>query len=64
MVYSSFYSSPPPPEVRFWFERSPMVSLTIAALTFVIGLNVYVYVSAQVRPQSPSEILYNIHGLN
>lgn len=26
-----------------------MISLTIAALTFVVGLNIYVYVSAQVR---------------
>lgn len=48
-AFYSFYSNPPPPEVWFWFERSPIVSLIIAALTFVVGLNIYVYVSTQVR---------------
>lgn len=48
-AFYSFYSNPPPPEVWFWLERSPIVSLIIAALTFVVGLNIYVYVSTQVR---------------
>lgn len=40
-----------------------MISLTIAALTFVVGLNIYVYVSAQVRQRLPRKFQSSIHNL-
>lgn len=39
----------PPKLIRMWFEKAPMLFLVIAAIAFVIGLNIFSYLSLQVR---------------
>ena len=39
----------PPRLVELWLDMAPIVSMIIAALTFIIGLNLFVYLSSQVR---------------
>lgn len=35
--------------IRMWFDKAPMLFLIIAAVTFVLGLNLFAYLSLQVR---------------
>lgn len=37
-----------PMPIRLWFDKAPMVFLIIAAVAFVIGLNLFAYLSVQV----------------
>lgn len=39
----------PPKLIRMWFDKAPMLFLIIAAVAFVIGLNLFAYLSLQVR---------------
>ena len=43
-----YYSDTPPPLIRLWLEKAPLIFLVIAALTFIIGLNLFAYLSSQV----------------
>lgn len=38
-----------PKLIRLWLEKAPMIFLVIAAVAFVIGLNLFAYLSLQVR---------------
>lgn len=44
------YNAPrePPKLIRLWLDKAPMVFLIVAAATFVIGLNLFAYLSLQV----------------
>lgn len=35
--------------IRMWFDKAPILFLVIAAVAFVIGLNLFAYLSLQVR---------------
>ena len=49
VVSEKRYSSNAPPRLfKFWLDKSPMVCLIVSALTFVLGLNLFVYSSTQV----------------
>lgn len=45
----SYNSHEPPRLIRMWLDKAPMVLLLVAAVTFVIGLNLFAYLSLQVR---------------
>ena len=45
----SYDTSRPPRFIRLWLDEAPTVLLVIAATTFIIGLNLFVYLSVQVR---------------
>ena len=40
-------SSPAPVLIKVWLDKAPMVFLIIAAVLFVIGLNLFVYIPSQ-----------------
>ena len=40
-------SYPPPLLVKLWLDKAPMIFLIIAAVMFVIGLNLFVYIPGQ-----------------
>lgn len=44
------YNAPrePPKLIRLWLDKAPMVFLIVAAAAFVIGLNLFAYLSLQV----------------
>lgn len=46
-----YNSRVPPRLIRMWLDRAPMMFLIIAAISFVIGLNIFAYLSLQVRRQ-------------
>lgn len=35
--------------IRMWLDKAPLLFLVIAAVGFVIGLNLFAYLSLQVR---------------
>lgn len=39
----------PPKLIHMWFDKAPMLFLIIAAVSFVVGLNLFSYLSVQVR---------------
>ena len=39
----------PPWLVKLWIEKCPMVFLIISAFAFIMGLNLFTYLSTQVR---------------
>lgn len=43
-----YNSCAPPKLIRMWFDKAPMLFLIIAAVSFVIGLNLFAYLSLQV----------------
>ena len=45
----SYDSGRPPRLIELWLDNAPMLFLIIAALTFIIGLNLFAYLSSQVR---------------
>lgn len=44
----SYNSHEPPKLIRMWLDKAPMILLIVAAVTFVIGLNLFAYLSLQV----------------
>lgn len=44
----SYGARVPPVLIRMWFNKAPMLFLIIAAVAFVIGLNLFAYLSLQV----------------
>ena len=48
-IPASYDTSRPPKFIRLWLDEAPTVLLVIAATTFIIGLNLFVYLSVQVR---------------
>lgn len=52
-------SRDPPKAIRFWLVKGPMVLLVVAAVAFVIGLNLFAYLSKQVRSSRQPD--YYIH---
>ena len=42
----------PPWSIRMWFDKAPIVFLIISALMFIIGLNLFAYLSSQVCKSS------------
>ena len=49
-------ASPPRP-IRMWFDKAPIVFLIIYALMFIIGLNLFAYLSSQVCKSSVHRIV-------
>ena len=43
-VRKRYDSRPPPMVVKLWLDKAPLVFLVIAAILFVIGLNIFVYI--------------------
>ena len=39
----------PPWLIRMWLDKAPIVFLIISALMFIVGLNLFAYLSSQVR---------------
>ena len=39
----------PPWPIKLWFDKAPMIFLIVSALMFIVGLNLYAYLSSQVR---------------
>lgn len=35
--------------MRLWLDKAPLISLIVAAFTFVVGLNLFAFLSSQVR---------------
>ena len=46
----------PPLLIRMWFDKAPIVFLIISALMFIIGLNLFAYLSSQVCKSSVHRI--------
>lgn len=45
----SYSNSKPGMFIDFWLTKAPMVFLVIAALAFIVGLNLFPYSSSQVQ---------------
>ena len=43
---------PAPPLIKMWLDKSPMIFLVVAAVMFIVGLNVFVYTANQVQVRS------------
>ena len=41
-------SAKPPRLIELWLDKAPMIFLIVAALTFIVGLNLFAYLSSQV----------------
>ena len=39
----------PPWLIKLWLDKAPMIFLIVSALTFIVGLNLFAYLSSQVR---------------
>ena len=39
----------PPWPVKLWLDKAPMIFLIVSALMFIVGLNLFAYLSSQVR---------------
>ena len=39
----------PPWPIKLWLDKAPMIFLIVSALMFIVGLNLFVYLSSQVR---------------
>ena len=39
----------PPWPIKLWLEKAPMIFLIVSALSFIVGLNLFAYLSSQVR---------------
>ena len=48
-VLPSYDGTRPPVLIRWWFDKAPIVFLILSALTFIVGLNLFAYLSSQVR---------------
>ena len=35
--------------IKLWLDKAPMIFLIVSALTFIVGLNLFAYLSSQVR---------------
>lgn len=42
--------------IGMWFDKAPVLFLAVAAAAFVIGLNIFAYLSLQVRCQSDNVV--------
>ena len=39
----------PPWLIKLWLDKAPMIFLFVSALSFIVGLNLFAYLSSQVR---------------
>ena len=39
----------PPWLIKLWLDKAPMIFLIVSALMFIVGLNLFAYLSSQVR---------------
>lgn len=46
-----YYARTPPKLILLWLDKAPVIFLIVAAVTFIIGLNLFVYQSVQVSLQ-------------
>lgn len=51
-----YYTCVPPMLIGMWFDKAPVLFLAVAAAAFIIGLNMFVYLSLQVRCQSDNVV--------
>lgn len=45
----SYYTNKTPKLIRWWLKKAPILFLIIAAFTFIVGLNLFAFLSQQVR---------------
>ena len=50
------YTTNTPWLIEIWFDKAPIMFLIISALMFVVGLNLFAYLSSQVRTPSARRI--------
>ena len=49
MDLNSYDTINPPWLIKLWLDKAPMIFLIVSALTFIVGLNLFAYLSSQVR---------------
>ena len=48
MDLNSYDTINPPWLMKLWLDKAPMIFLIVSALTFIVGLNLFAYLSSQV----------------
>ena len=48
MDLNRYDTTSPPWPIKLWLEKAPMIFLIVSALTFIVGLNLFAYLSSQV----------------